>query len=358
MRKYYIYVLSLSVMSLFSCSTEVETNAEYKDMTIVYGLLDPDSTSHYVKINKAFLGEGDANDLAANSNNYNYTDGEIVVKIDAYSKSGVFVKSYNLSRTTNDLPKDNGIFDNTTNVLYKFDESNLDIDNTYKLNIYNPSLEKEVTSETKIPTGAEITSLTVFNTLDFYNGSNYTSETFVIVPGENVGRVKADLLFRYTEVYNNGADSVDKVVRIPMGEEKATSLQGNNLEFSLFGDVFFSELESSIPANVPNLDYRRLSNCQVELTIAGVDLSTYMSVNSPSNTTQGVEFTNINNGLGLFSSRTIDLKESNRLDIEDFGYDGRLNMGDQTIKKILALGLDFCSPRSGGANPPQPICWQ
>jgi len=355
MKKSLLYT-SLFIGLLFgACETDIESNAEYQDITVVYGLLDQDSTAHYIKINKAFLGEGDANDLAANSNNYNYSDGEIAVKIDAFTSAGVFVKSYNLTRTTNDLPKDNGVFDNSTNVLYRFDEANLDPDNTYKLSVYNPALSKEVTAETTMPSGADVSSIGVLNTLDFYNGTNYVSETFVIVPGNNVGRIKAELVFRYTEVYTTN-DSLDKEIRINMGEEKATSLQGNNLEFTMNGDVFFNEITSNIPTNVPNLDYRRLSNCQVELTLAGVDLSTYMSVNSPTNTS-AVNFTNINNGLGLFSSRTVDLKKSNRLEIEDFGYDGRINLGDPTIKKILTLGLDFCSPRSGGINPPQPICW-
>lgn len=339
-----------------ACETDIESNAEYQDITVVYGLLDQDSTAHYVKINKAFLGEGDANDLASNANNYSYNEGEIAVRIDAFSSAGVFVKSYNLTRTTNEIPKDNGIFDSSTNVLYRFDEPNLDADNTYRLSVYHPALEKEVTAETTIPSGTDISSVGVLNTLDFYNGSSFTSEIFVMVPRSNVGRVKAELVFRYTDVYTTN-DSTNREIRINMGEEKATSLQGNNLEFTMNGDVFFNAITSNVPANVPNLDYRRLSNCQVELTLAGVDLSTYMSVNAPENTS-AVSFTNVDNGLGLFSSRTVDLKKSNRLEIEDFGYDGRINLGDPTIKKILTLGLDFCSPRSGGINPPTPICWQ
>lgn len=356
MNKNLIIASLVSVVFFFGCETEIDTKAEYQDITVVYGLLDPDSTAHYIKVNKAFLGEGNANDLAANANNYNYADGEVTVKIDEYTSNGVFVKSYALTRTTNDLPKDNGVFDNNTNVLYKFDEPALDLNNTFKLNIYNASLGKEITSETTLPKGADITSVSTFNTLDFYNGSSYTSEIFTVVPKENVGRIKADLIFRYTEVYTT-LDSLDKEVKISMGELKATSLDGNNLEFSMEGDVFFNTIINNVPANVPNLDYRRLSNCRVELTLAGIDLSTYISVNAPTNTS-AVDFTNITNGLGLFSSRTIDLKSSNRLEIGDFGYDGRLNLGDETIKRLLTLGLDFCSPRSGGANPPQPICWQ
>ncbi len=115
----------LGVFGFSSCETEIKTNAEYKDVTVVYGLLNPNDTNHYIKITKAFSGEGDANDLAGNAANFNYADGELEVKVDEYNASDVFVKSFVLARTVNEIPKDGGIFSNTDNVLYKFIEPNL-----------------------------------------------------------------------------------------------------------------------------------------------------------------------------------------------------------------------------------------
>lgn len=350
----------LSVVLLNSCSTDVETNAEYKDITIVYGLLDPDSTTHYIKINKAFLGDGNANDLAADANNTNYSDGEINVKIDAYSSTGAFVKSYGLTRTTNDLPKEDGIFDNSTNVLYKFTEPGLDVENTYKLSIYNPSISKEVTAETTLPKGA---SVQIFNSLKFINSSgSYSSETFIVSPKENVGRVRADLVFRYVEIYETTGgctpqDSIQEII-IPMGEQKATSLNGNNLEFTLSGEVFFNTIASHVDVNKPCVRYRRINNAQLKLTYAGLDLSTYISVNSPSNNSSA-EFTNINNGLGVFSSRTIDIEVTPAVqeDVNATNFDGQLNLDNNTIKQLTIMGLEFCNPRKNGFNVPPPYCW-
>jgi hypothetical protein len=359
MRKSVFFATLITVIMFSSCETDIETNAEYKDMTIVYGLLDPSETDHYIKINKGFIGEGDANSLANDANNYNYTDGEISVKIDEFKPSGVFVKSYSLNRTVNEIPKDNGVFDNTTNVLYKFTEANLNTENTYKLSIFNASLNKEVSAETDL---VGLPTVSPFNELKLRNQSGTSLvHTFYVTPSENLGRIKAEFIFNYTEFYTNGSDSVDKSIRISMGEELATNLQGNNLSFDINGSALFSAIESQIPTTTPNLFKRQINNATVEFTLAGIDLSTYMAVNDPAIGTQNKpDFTNINNGLGLFSSRIVLRKTSiDAIYNPDLpSYDGRVNLSEHTLKKLITMGREFCTMNYAGSSTstPQNLC--
>lgn len=352
MRKVVSSLLILASTVIFtSCETDIDANAEYQDITVVYSLLNPDDTSHYVKINKAFLTDGDANDAASNSDNYTYAEGEITVKIDEYNSSGIFVKSYALARTTNDLPKDDGIFDSNTNVLYKFNEAGLNEENEFRLSITNSGLNKEVTANTKIPQGANMNH---FNSLSFINSSdNYLTTTFTVTPKNNVGRISADLIFRYVDVCG---DSTDKEIVIPMGEQIATNLDNNALEFSLEGSKFFDYITSNVEPS--NTICRRVNNCEVRLTYAGIDYNTYLLVNSPSNNSE-VDYTNVTNGLGLFSSLRYETKKSIGFneDPSHMSYDGQINIEATTEQKLLSLGLGFCSGRSGGVNPPNPYCW-
>lgn len=46
----------LVILQMFSCSTEVDNYADYKDITIVYGLLESKADTNFIKITKAFLG--------------------------------------------------------------------------------------------------------------------------------------------------------------------------------------------------------------------------------------------------------------------------------------------------------------
>ena len=63
MKLYQLFVCFLVVFS--SCETDFDVNAEWDDVTIVYGLLDPNNEIQLIKINKAYLGAGDAIQMAS-----------------------------------------------------------------------------------------------------------------------------------------------------------------------------------------------------------------------------------------------------------------------------------------------------
>ena len=58
-------LLFLILPFLFSCETDFDVNANWKDVTIVYGLIDPNNEDQLIKINKAYLGQGDAIQMAS-----------------------------------------------------------------------------------------------------------------------------------------------------------------------------------------------------------------------------------------------------------------------------------------------------
>ena len=77
-----VFVLSLFLV-FASCSTDVDLYADYKDVPVVYGLIDAAADTNYIKITKAFCSDNDhpinANDIALiyDSSNYSY-------KLDAF----------------------------------------------------------------------------------------------------------------------------------------------------------------------------------------------------------------------------------------------------------------------------------
>lgn len=368
-----IYLFFLSSIFLSSCETEIDTIAEYKDITVVYGLLNPNETDHYIRITKAFSGEGNAIDIASNANNFYYADGEINVTIDEYDASGVFKKSFSLTRTVNEIPKDNGVFDNSQNVLYKFTEPNLKQDYTYKLKIVNNKLGKEITSETTIANNPKLANEAEFEVnrikLATNNGGTltYFSHSFTINPSFNTGRVKVNFIFNYTEHYTDFTNK-NKQVKISLGEQKTTSNEGGDvLVYTIEGGNLFSALQNNIPANVPNLMSRSISNATLEVIAAGTDLSTYIAVNEPSTTVNQTkpEFTNLTNALGVFSSRNITMIYSRTFfnaltnprtpeSLYGFNNDGQVNYDNNTLIALLSMGLDFCNARPMSTIPPAP----
>jgi hypothetical protein len=328
-------ILLLLMTTVFvSCETDIDVNAEYQDIPVVYAAIDPSDTNHYVKINKAFLGESNALDLAADANNFNYADGELTVTADEYSANGTLIQGHLLTRTVNEIPKDPGIFDNSTNVLYKFTSNNIDRGSTFRLKIVNNSLGKEITSSTEIVDDIIISNPPNTNgKFQFWIGNvstgNANEKTIGVTTGADIGRVEATLVFNYYDIYKlaTGKDSVARRVDMPLGEIRTISSQGGeSMEWKLKGETFFENIASAVPDLTSDLSHRRLDNISLEFSIAGTELSTFMSVSAPSNTVNQDKpnYTNISNGLGIFSSReknvwmsSIDPLASNQVNIQN-----------------------------------------
>jgi len=171
---------------------------------------------------------------------------------------------------------------------------------------------------------------------------------------DKVARVKAVLLFRYYEVYHSGPEKL-KTIEIVIDEKKTSLKQGSIVSFSLAGDAFFAAIVDGVPANVANLKHRRLDNVRMKFIAAGQDLNTFIDVSKPSNTSNQEKhsFTNIENGIGLFSSRsTVNWKEASGSFTPTLPE--KVNIDDPTIEYLGTLGLDFCHGTVPGQKVPCP----
>jgi hypothetical protein len=352
MKKTNLFIASIALLTMFSCETDIEINAPYKDITVVYGLIDPAVDTQYVRITKAFLGEGDINNLAQDANNFNYPDGELEVLVQEINANGNVVNTYStevtgsneIIRTVNEVIKEEGAFDNSENVLFRFIAPSISLTSTYKLIIRNAGLDKEVVSETLIVENSIVAKPSQQQQLSFWSGSpstgNNLTQLFNVTTGKNVGRVDGTLVFYYNEHYTNGDSPVIKFVKIPMGEVIADSPLGNeSLEWEMEGETFFDKIITAVPASVPNLDYREVDYIDLEFNVAGTELSTYMTVSAPSTSINQNKstYTNITNGLGIFSSRSI-IDWNSTAGSPSY----QLNIGVSTMKKLNTLGRGFC----------------
>ncbi len=352
-RLLYTLILLASVM-LFSCETDIDVNAPYEDITVVYGVVNPADSNHYIKINKAFLGDVNALDLAADANNFNYTADEIEITVEEVNNSNV-IKTFSTGagtvvRTVNEIPKDAGVFDNTDNVLYKFVEPNINIANDYRIKIVNKETGKEVSSETEIVGTSYIAFPASSNSnFKFYivsgSSGNFFDDTKIgITTGNSVGRGKATLVFNYIEHYTTASmkPSVAKSVEMYLGEEVASSSLGDeSLEWGIAGSTFFTNIQSAValPSEVADFSHRELDNISVKFEVSGAELSTYIAVTAPSNTVNQDKpnYTNITNGIGVFSSEGELTYISSRIPANGF-----VNVSPNTITHLQSLGLGFC----------------
>ena len=71
----------LLILLLAACKNDVNLNAPYKEYPSIYAVLNPNEAVQMIRINKVFLGEGDANVMAKVADSVNYDAGELSVTV-------------------------------------------------------------------------------------------------------------------------------------------------------------------------------------------------------------------------------------------------------------------------------------
>ena len=294
-------LLFLILPLLFSCETDFDVNANWKDVTIVYGLIDPNNEDQLIKINKAYLGQGDAIQMASISDSTNYDPSNLIVKIHRVREQ-VFNTYDTLSTvvlTDTVLDKDDGLFSTDDNIIYTFKKpsSFYNTNSIYLLEILNLSSGQKVTSETEIINSFSFESLNPSFEWGLYNGELADSLRFrtknIEWQNSNNGVIyQLDILINYLE---NG------VINSLSWSQPLVEYSSGNMSLKIKGDQFFQFLEN----NLDNNTTKQFLNLDLVMTIGAQDLKTYIDVNQPFSgiVQERPVFSNIDNGVGLFSSR-------------------------------------------------------
>lgn len=306
-----IFLLTIFISLIYSCSTDFNVNADWQDITIVYGLLNQSDSVHYIKVNKAFLGNQDAYEMAKLDDSTQY-NGNISVTLERWEQGKDQSSQIIPLEKTNEIIKDSlgisgeqGIFPTNDNILYKTNEKLYD-DSKYKLVINIPQKDKIVTSSTKL-----ISKFTVLKpVLDKHlqiHFENYQHLLNVEWQSAVNGRLYGlKIRFHYLEVTDN--DTVKKYIDWIFPSQSSKNLrEGSDLPEKMHlyvnGESFFEFVAQKINKNTNVI--RIAKNLDFIFSVAGDELATYIQVSKPSNSISEVkpEYSNIVNGKGIFSCR-------------------------------------------------------
>ncbi len=116
------FIALVALFTASGCSEKINVAAPYKDITVIYGLLDNWDTAHYIRIQKAFLDNNkSALDMAKTYDSSFYK--HLNVKIKRYDFSYNYKDSIHLTLVNLDnegYPKEPGVFFTSPNYAYKF----------------------------------------------------------------------------------------------------------------------------------------------------------------------------------------------------------------------------------------------
>jgi hypothetical protein len=316
MRHFRILLFFAVIATLcWSCKAKLDVNAEWKDITVVYGLLDQTDSIHYIKITKAFLGEGDAMAFAKISDSSNYPD-KMEVTISEYfvnaSKDSVLNKVFPCdTMTIHDKQKGDSIFYYPDQLMYYFTgniEHAKDSGFFYKLNIRIKSTNKQVRSQSVLVDDKFSITKPPSNIPNFkVNFLPGVKTQLQWTSAKNGRRYQAVLRMLYLETSKADPTKQDSTwISWVLFTNKQTDdvKGGKTMEEYFLNDGFYSMMHAQIPVN-PSVT-RAVRKIEYIFTVGSDDLNTYMEVTEPSTSIvqERPTFSNIDNGIGLFASRT------------------------------------------------------
>jgi len=303
-------LLFVTVGVLVSCSTDIDLYADYKQVPIVYGLLDAYADTNFIKITRAFYVEGDANQVAANPDSSNYP-GKLDVRLVEFC-NGDSIREIILDTITlhNKQP---GVFYHPDQKLY-YTTASLK-DNTSKKH-YTYQL-KAVLPDRILETKADMVGNSAFSTQSL--GVNFSKEYFDAVPRKflfnpavNGALYQVSMSFTFLEQRTPDADSVPRTMTWNIGtfseDYLSWHMDGECYVFPYRPESFYETLIEFLGADtcVAGL-CRYIEDFPVEVTIVagGDNLRQYIYYN---NTASGFnpgdnEFSLIDDSYGVFSSR-------------------------------------------------------
>ncbi len=308
----FLFILSTLFMA---CETDFEVNANWKEVTVVYGLLDQSRQQQYIKINKAYLGEGDALQMASVADSINYNPVDLVVKIYKV-KDGTFGSVDTIGFVTlydTILEKEEGLFSTDENIIYTtpsnfFLTNNAD-EKDYILSIYNKKTKRIVSAKSNLIHELNL-DIPLSKPMGFYSPipappipmpleKSQTTVNWYHAKNGKIYQIIARIY--YTDFFQN--DTISNY--IDWIQPQIIYDGSTEMHYTFKGDVFVNTLANKIKNTNSNLIARRLSHVELFFTVGSEDLYTYMAVNEPF---EGIVqerpvFTNINNGIGLFTCR-------------------------------------------------------
>ena len=307
MKKLLYFLLLGAVMS--SCSNDFEVSAPWKEVPIAYGILSPRDTAHYVRIEKAFLDPTkSALEIAQIADSLYFAENAISVWLERPS-THARVQMFRVDGNLEGHVRDQGIFADQPNWLYKVKGGSLVPGEKYRLVIERSDGRADVTAETTIPKDFTIITPDPSNIVRRVTFTYYQTTTvdwrcdeygvyfniFFIIPFREEAP-NGDLILRDTLIWQ-AADNIER-----SGSQVGAGLYKGTSELS--GSQFFRFLADHLQ---PTDNFRYFEKGSILLVGGGKEIQEFNITASANSGLTGAEvyptYTNLSEGFGIFTAK-------------------------------------------------------
>ena len=296
----------ISILSFISCNDKLDLFEEGDSVPIIYAILDPTETTHYVRINKSFYGDASPYDLAKNPDNILFKD-SLNIKVFISDKNEKIHKELSFKRIT--MKKDsvnlegNAIFSVDKHYVYISEDGVLpfDGDYVYKLEVRTLNGNLIAWAETNEPFQFRLLHPAkyskVFFTLDnpipcAWSTGPYTRKGFIHIYIS---------VFYYEYNMKENRYYIREVKDSTVGEGKIPVMAlGRGFDGKRIIDQIVNQINKN---DSPDIEYRYIARLTTKFVVTNNDVGDYMmhSTDIP-NFEQVQPITNIKGGFGLFGA--------------------------------------------------------
>ena len=323
--KHFSILLSLILILLTSCNDEVNLNGDFKETAVVYGLLNHADSLHFIKITRAFIGPGNALEIAQIADSSYFDNVELTV---SEYQGGALQRTWLLKDTIVENKDVDGVFYAPEQKVYYFKTlptvtssmgiagtvqtssnpllTSLKPGSTYKMKAIINNGAFEITGETELVNGLTTSASSQNFTFKFADDpAEYISTGVAVSSTGNSYIVNAQLDVFFNE--HIGSTFSTKSFNWQLGEN---DVQPNSSStFTALGKTFYDLVKQNI-TNDPAINKRTFNGISITITGGAEDLYNYMVVNKPTSslaqskpTYTNLSVTNNKRVVGIFSSR-------------------------------------------------------
>lgn len=317
MNKNLIFTLLSTIFIFSACSTDFELEAEWKDIPIVYSFLSVQDTAHYVRVEKAFLEPGgNALEIAQVTDSIYYQN--LTVELENLTTNQTFVME-RVDGSGEGYPKEEGIFANEPNVLYKLRASQVPFGegDSIRLVLYRGDEVEPATAELAVVGEIEASR---FSPPARITTTRFGSPVQIAwTPDEHARIFDLRFVFNYLERLPGEAGFSQKSA-VWVINRSVTIPDGNNstLTYDAGWESFYQALATQIPA-VEGAE-RVFESMDLAITGAGEALYQFVRVSRANigitSAQSTPSYSNVEGGLGIATSRYTTVRQGIVLDRE------------------------------------------
>lgn len=322
-----LFFLFLMALCFVSCEVEFDPNADWKATTIVYGVLDQDSDTTFVRVQKGFLGNGNYLEFAKERDSIYYKQDEIDVKMISYYpwQPDVICDTFTFNYKEYTSKEEGDFYNENVLIYYCVTKGRLDheegLKREYKIIVTNKITNEQTTATTQLIGDYDITSPGHIMSFLHKNGRYIMSCSWYnlnsAVEANHMG-IAAKVYQPVIRFYYR-ANEVETFTDVEFGSLVSTrNNSGYEFKYNMDMDDLVKGLKKNLAQHKGQCSWtNRINAFEFYVRSCSLDMYEYYSNSLQNNSTLSDKpiYTNVVNGCGLFAAKRSYIKRV--FDVED-----------------------------------------